>query len=157
MPSYSAACTSPILICCSASRLTRPSTRPIAIRCTPPAPQGYIDYPTLADASNRALRIHAYGGADAISIDQVDMPSVAPNEVLVRVHAAGVNGLDWKIRDGILQDVFRLPMPATLGIELAGEVIETGSRRDAVRHRRARDGRAGRPRRLRRSCRDRGG
>lgn len=89
--------------------------------------KGYIDYPTLADASNRALRIHAYGGSDAISLDQVDTPSVAPNEVLVRVHAAGVNGLDWKIRDGILQDVFRLPMPATLGIELAGEVIETGA------------------------------
>jgi NADPH:quinone reductase-like Zn-dependent oxidoreductase len=76
---------------------------------------------------NRALRIHAYGGADAVSIDQIDTPSAASGEVLVRVHAAGVNGLDWKIRDGILQDVFPLPLPATLGIEVAGEVIATGA------------------------------
>ena len=76
---------------------------------------------------NRALRIHAYGGAHAVSIDQIDAPHAASGEVLVRVHAAGVNGLDWKIRDGILQDVFRLPLPATLGIELAGEVVATGA------------------------------
>lgn len=74
---------------------------------------------------NRALRIHAYGGANAVSIDQIDTPRAASGEVLVRVHAAGVNGLDWKIRDGILQDVFPLPLPATLGIELAGEVVAT--------------------------------
>jgi NADPH:quinone reductase-like Zn-dependent oxidoreductase len=76
---------------------------------------------------NRALRIHAYGGANAVSIDQIDTPSAASGEVLVRVHAAGVNGLDWKIRDGILQDVFPLPLPATLGIEVAGEVVATGA------------------------------
>ncbi|HTO43317.1 MAG TPA: NADP-dependent oxidoreductase [Burkholderiales bacterium] len=76
---------------------------------------------------NRALRIHAYGGADAVSIDQVDTPAVAPGEVLVRVHAAGINPLDWKIREGMLQQAFPLPLPATLGVELAGEVIGIGS------------------------------
>jgi N-ethylmaleimide reductase len=92
--------------------------------------KGYTDYPTLGDIQNRALRIHAYGGADAVSLDEIEQrepPSIAPNDVRVRVHAAGINGLDWKIRDGILQDVFRLPLPATLGVELAGEVIETGA------------------------------
>ena len=88
---------------------------------------GYIDYPTLDEANNRALRIHAYGAADVVSTDQIDAPSVASDEVLVRVHAAGINGFDWKIRDGILQDVFPLRLPATLGIELAGEVIGIGS------------------------------
>ncbi|CAN7745075.1 NADP-dependent oxidoreductase [Duganella sp. LjRoot269] len=54
------------------------------------------------------------------------MPQAAPGEVLVRVAAAGVNGLDWKIRDGLVKDVFKLPLPATLGIELAGEVVAVG-------------------------------
>jgi NADPH:quinone reductase-like Zn-dependent oxidoreductase len=76
---------------------------------------------------NRALLIHAYGGADAVSIDRIDLPTAAAGEVVVRVRAAGVNGLDWKIRDGSLQSVFPLPLPATLGIELAGEVTEIGA------------------------------
>ncbi len=93
-----------------------------------PGPNGYIDYPfSETQQMNRALRIHRYGGADVISIDAIGVPQAAPGEVLVRVHAAGVNGLDWKIRDGILKDVFRLPLPATLGIELAGEVIGVGT------------------------------
>ncbi|MFZ6645243.1 NADP-dependent oxidoreductase [Undibacterium sp. TJN25] len=75
---------------------------------------------------NRALRIHQYGSADAAKIDAVLVPLAAAGEVVVRVHAAGVNGLDWKIRDGTLQQVFQLPLPITLGIELAGEVVQTG-------------------------------
>jgi N-ethylmaleimide reductase len=92
-----------------------------------PGAQGYIDYPALADSeSNRALRIHAYGGTEVMRWDEVPMPQAAPGEVLVRVAAAGVNGLDWKIRDGLVKDVFKLPLPATLGIELAGEVVAVG-------------------------------
>ncbi|MES2164186.1 MAG: NADP-dependent oxidoreductase [Pseudomonadota bacterium] len=55
------------------------------------------------------------------------MPQPGPDEVLVRVTAAGVNGLDWKIRDGLVKDVFQLPLPATLGLELAGEVAAVGN------------------------------
>jgi len=76
---------------------------------------------------NRALRIHAYGRADAVSIDPIGVPSAAAGEVVVRVRAAGINPLDWKIRDGLLQSVFPLPLPATLGVELAGEVTEVGA------------------------------
>ncbi|NHZ87435.1 zinc-binding dehydrogenase [Massilia sp. CCM 8733] len=75
---------------------------------------------------NRAVRIHAYGGADVVRVDQVDVPAPAAGEVLVRVRAAGVNALDWKIRQGYLQAVFPLALPATLGIELAGEVMALG-------------------------------
>ncbi|WP_332856349.1 oxidoreductase [Duganella sp. S19_KUP01_CR8] len=93
-----------------------------------PGAQGYIDYPALADAaSNRALRIHGYGGVEVMQWDEVPMPQPGPGEVLVRVAAAGVNGLDWKIRDGLVKDVFQLPLPATLGLELAGEVAAVGS------------------------------
>jgi NADPH:quinone reductase-like Zn-dependent oxidoreductase/quercetin dioxygenase-like cupin family protein len=47
--------------------------------------------------------------------------------VRVEVAAAGVNGLDWKIREGYLRDAFPLRFPSTLGLELAGVVVETGS------------------------------
>lgn len=75
---------------------------------------------------NRAVRIHAYGGMEVVQVDQVDVPAPGAGEVLVRVRAAGVNALDWKIRQGYLQAVFPLALPATLGIELAGEVMAVG-------------------------------
>lgn len=76
---------------------------------------------------NRALRIHGYGGAEVVQLDQVPVPPAAPSEVVVRVRAAGVNPLDWKIRDGLMRDAFPLALPATLGIELAGEVSTIGA------------------------------
>ena len=75
---------------------------------------------------NRALRIHAYGVPDALKIDSIAIPAAASGQVTVRVRAAGVNAVDWKIRDGWLQNDFPLPLPATLGVELAGDVIEVG-------------------------------
>ncbi|HEX7982788.1 MAG TPA: zinc-binding dehydrogenase [Duganella sp.] len=93
-----------------------------------PGPAGYIDYPTLDDEpANRALRIHAYGGAEVVRWDEVPTPQPGEGEVLVRVIAAGVNGLDWKLRDGLVRDAFPLPLPVTLGIELAGEVAAVGA------------------------------
>jgi len=76
---------------------------------------------------NRALRIHGYGGPAAVQIDALEIPQAGPGEVLVRVHAAGINGLDWKLSDGLLQEAFPLNFPATLGVELAGEVAELGA------------------------------
>jgi len=46
--------------------------------------------------------------------------------VLVRVRAAGINGLDWKVRSGYVRDAFPLQLPAVLGIELAGVVEAVG-------------------------------
>ena len=93
-----------------------------------PGANGYIDYPALEESSmNRALRIHAYGGPDALKIDNIAMPAAASGQVVVHVKAAGINSLDWKIRDGWLQNDFPLPLPATLGVELAGEVTEVGA------------------------------
>jgi N-ethylmaleimide reductase len=93
---------------------------------------GYIDYPTLAAASaHRALRLHDYGSVDGLRLDTLGQKtSTTPpgaGEVLVAVRAAGVNGLDWKIRDGFVRDVFPLELPATLGLEFAGEVITVGA------------------------------
>ncbi|MCE3606223.1 NADP-dependent oxidoreductase [Massilia sp. P8910] len=76
---------------------------------------------------NRAVRIHGYGAAGVVQVDQIDVPAPGADDVLVKVHAAGVNALDWKIRQGYLQAAFPLALPATLGIELAGEVMAVGA------------------------------
>ncbi len=76
--------------------------------------------------TNRVLRLNIYGGPDALELAQAPIPQREPGQVLVRVRAAGVNGLDWKLREGFLRDAMPLPLPAVLGLELAGEVIEVG-------------------------------
>lgn len=78
-------------------------------------------------APGRALRLQAYGGPDSLTIDRLPVPEPAPGMVLVQVKAAGVNGLDWKIREGYVRNVFQLTLPATLGIEMAGVVLRTGA------------------------------
>jgi NADPH:quinone reductase-like Zn-dependent oxidoreductase len=54
------------------------------------------------------------------------LPVAGPGQVLVRVRAAGINPLDWKVREGYVRDAFPLQLPAVLGIELAGVVEATG-------------------------------
>jgi NADPH:quinone reductase-like Zn-dependent oxidoreductase len=48
----------------------------------------------------KAVRIHRYGSPDVIVLDEIPCPRPGPKELLVRVRAAGVNPLDWKIRAG---------------------------------------------------------
>jgi NADPH:quinone reductase-like Zn-dependent oxidoreductase len=74
----------------------------------------------------RALQIAAYGGPETLRTSSVDAPVPEAGQVLIRVHAAGVNGLDWKVREGYVRDVFPLQLPTTLGIELAGVVEAVG-------------------------------
>lgn len=74
----------------------------------------------------RALMLSQYGGPDAVTISTVDAPTAGAGQVLVRVHAAGVNGLDWKVREGFVKDAFPLQLPTVLGIELAGVVEAIG-------------------------------
>lgn len=74
----------------------------------------------------RALMLTQYGGPDAVGISTLDTPTAGAGQVLVRVHAAGVNGLDWKVREGYVRDAFPLQLPSVLGIELAGIVEAVG-------------------------------
>lgn len=75
----------------------------------------------------RALMLKEYGGADAVTITSVPAPAAGPGQVLVRVHAAGVNALDWKVREGYVRDAYPLQLPTVLGIELAGVVQAVGA------------------------------
>jgi len=74
----------------------------------------------------RALVLNEYGGPAAVKISSIAAPTAGQSQVLVRVHAAGVNGLDWKVREGYVRDAFPLQLPTVLGIELAGIVEAVG-------------------------------
>ncbi|HEY3860337.1 MAG TPA: NADP-dependent oxidoreductase [Verrucomicrobiae bacterium] len=76
------------------------------------------------DGTIKAVRIHSFGGPRVVRLEDVPPPSEpAPGEALVRVHAAGVNPFDWKVRDGLLGP---LPMPRTLGCDFSGVVEALG-------------------------------
>jgi NADPH:quinone reductase-like Zn-dependent oxidoreductase len=73
-----------------------------------------------------AVRQHTFGGPEVLSVERVERPSPLPTEVLVRVHAAGVNPVDWKSRGGSgMAGVLGAP-PFILGWDVAGVVEEVG-------------------------------
>jgi NADPH:quinone reductase-like Zn-dependent oxidoreductase len=76
--------------------------------------------------TQRAVLIRTYGGVTATEVAQIEKPAAGQGQMLVRVRAAGVNGIDWKVREGYVRDAFPLQLPAVLGIELAGVVEAVG-------------------------------
>ncbi|MEP7181810.1 MAG: NAD(P)-dependent alcohol dehydrogenase [Betaproteobacteria bacterium] len=75
----------------------------------------------------RALRYDAFGPPDVLRIADVAEPSPAAGEVKVRVHAAGLNPLDWKVRTGHLRYLPVLDRPPRgIGVEFAGEIVGVG-------------------------------
>jgi NADPH:quinone reductase-like Zn-dependent oxidoreductase len=74
----------------------------------------------------KAIRIHAYGGAETLQYDEVPRPEPKSGEVLIQVYAAGVNPIDWKIREGYLKQIFDYPLPAIVGTDVAGVVASVG-------------------------------
>ncbi|BBI99969.1 oxidoreductase [Ferrigenium kumadai] len=76
----------------------------------------------------KAVRIHAYGNADVLKYEDAPLPDVAPNDVLVQVVAASVNPVDWKIREGYLQQMISYQFPLTLGWDVSGVVDAVGSK-----------------------------
>jgi NADPH:quinone reductase-like Zn-dependent oxidoreductase len=84
-----------------------------------------------ADAESlkmRAVRVHAYGGPEAMRYEEVPMPTPGAGERLVSLAAASVNPIDWKIRQGRLRAVFSLELPRILGRDGAGTDVATGER-----------------------------
>lgn len=75
----------------------------------------------------KAVRIHQYGGREVLSLDETPVPDIAPDEVLVRVVAASINPVDWKVRAGYLARMMPHQMPLTLGWDVSGVVAAVGS------------------------------
>jgi NADPH:quinone reductase-like Zn-dependent oxidoreductase len=75
----------------------------------------------------KAIRIHEYGNAGTLKLEDVPPLSINNDQILVRVRDAGVNPIDWKIRQGYLKQAMRATFPLTLGQDFAGEVAECGN------------------------------
>ncbi len=76
----------------------------------------------------KAFVVERYGDADTVRADDVPDPQVGAHDVLVRIHAASVNPVDLKIRDGDLKTILPLRAPFVLGNDLAGTVVTVGAR-----------------------------
>src|SRR6476660_3118686 len=75
----------------------------------------------------KAIRIHNYGGPEVLRYEDAPRPQPQAGEVLVRVHAAGVNPIDWKVREGHMKDFWPHKFPLILGWDVSGTVDEVGS------------------------------
>ena len=75
----------------------------------------------------KAVRIHEYGNREVLAFEDAPMPSITSNEVLVRVVAASVNPVDWKIREGYLKEMISYQLPLTLGWDVSGVVTAVGT------------------------------
>ncbi|MER7728821.1 NADP-dependent oxidoreductase [Streptomyces sp. NPDC096323] len=74
----------------------------------------------------RAARFHEYGGAESLVIEQAPDPHPGRGEIRIRVAAASVNPIDWKLRAGALHQLIPLELPAIPGRDGAGVVDEIG-------------------------------
>ena len=76
----------------------------------------------------KAFVVDRYGKKDGVRIGEMPDPEVRENDVLVQVHAAGVNLLDSKIRNGEFKLILPYRLPLILGNDVAGVVVRVGSR-----------------------------
>src|ERR1700727_3654912 len=74
----------------------------------------------------RAFVLSGYGGPEHAALSDVSQPVPRPGQILVRVHAAGLNPVDYKTRAGALKIIHRYPLPNVMGNELSGVVEAVG-------------------------------
>ena len=75
----------------------------------------------------KAVRIHEFGGPEVLRYEDVPVPEPGQGEIRVKVIAAGVNPVDWKIRSGSM----KIPLPITMGFDVSGIVDAIGPKVDA--------------------------
>lgn len=75
----------------------------------------------------KAVQLTGYGESGSLHFNkQVDMPTIPPEHVLIEVCAAGVNPIDCKIQSGNLKNRLKLNLPATLGLDFSGVIVDLG-------------------------------
>ena len=75
----------------------------------------------------KAVRIHKFGGPDRVKLEDIPLPKVGRGKALVRIRAAGVNPVDWMVREHIYNPKGADRVPLTLGQDFAGVVEHIGA------------------------------
>ena len=75
----------------------------------------------------KSIQISGYGGYDVVEVKKTaSVPNISSGKVLVNVKASGVNPVDWKIREGYMQQIIKLQFPSTLGMDFSGVIKQVG-------------------------------
>ena len=74
----------------------------------------------------KAIRVHAYGGAEQLRLEVAPQPRVESGKVLVRIHAASVNPIDFKLASGNMRQIMPISFPWIPGGDFSGIVEEVG-------------------------------
>jgi NADPH:quinone reductase-like Zn-dependent oxidoreductase len=74
----------------------------------------------------KAVVLHEYGGPDRLKYEEWDDPHPGDGQILIRVVAAGINPIDWKLRSGAMKNFIPLQLPAILGYDYSGVVRSIG-------------------------------
>lgn len=75
----------------------------------------------------KAVIIEEYGGKEKLKEAEVPMPQPKAHQVIVKERATSINPIDWKLREGYLQQMMPWEFPIILGWDVAGEIVEVGS------------------------------
>lgn len=75
----------------------------------------------------KAVVLNGYGDVEHLELKEVEEPNPGPRQLKVKVSAASVNPVDWKIRRGEMRAMMPLHLPVILGRDVAGEVVAIGS------------------------------
>ena len=73
------------------------------------------------------MRIHQFGGPEVLKMEEIEKPTPAADEVLIKVYATSVNPVDSKIRSGKNYQRYKNPMPMTLGFDVSGTIEAVGN------------------------------
>jgi len=84
-------------------------------------------------ATMKAVCIHEFGGPEVMQLEELPVPQADEDELLLRVHAASVNPVDYKTREGKFPPVSRDKLPIILGRDVSGVVASAGPRSGGFR------------------------
>jgi NADPH:quinone reductase-like Zn-dependent oxidoreductase len=79
-------------------------------------------------ATTKTIRIHKFGGPEVLTLEDLPLPEPQDDEMSIRVHAASINPVDWKIRNGTYPRVKAENLPLALGRDVSGVVEKAGPR-----------------------------
>ena len=75
----------------------------------------------------KAVRIHEYGNESVLKYEDAPIPKIQDDEVLIKIFAASVNPVDWKVREGYLKEMIPYELPLILGWDVSGVIEIVGS------------------------------